>query len=130
VRPAVPPQFNFLKPTHSLFSFFTALADAYSRVMMPERGLKDKLARDAADRCVAWLRACGSWGRATWAHRLVTGVAVGPSFEWPHEGGRNRVAGTSTGWGCTAVAVGEVARRAAAAGLGRGCGAWGGVPAC
>jgi splicing factor 3A subunit 1 len=26
------PQFGFLKPTHSLFSFFTAMADAYSKV--------------------------------------------------------------------------------------------------
>ena len=28
------PQFGFLKPTHSLFSFFTANADAYSKVRL------------------------------------------------------------------------------------------------
>ncbi|GFR52779.1 hypothetical protein Agub_g15394, partial [Astrephomene gubernaculifera] len=44
------PQFNFLKPTHSLFAFFTSLADAYSRVMMPDKGLKERLGRDAGDR--------------------------------------------------------------------------------
>ncbi|GLI60020.1 hypothetical protein VaNZ11_002084, partial [Volvox africanus] len=51
------PQFNFLKPTHSLFAFFTALADAYSRVMMPEKGLKERLAKDAADRAAVLERA-------------------------------------------------------------------------
>lgn len=43
------PQFNFLKPTHSLFGFFTALCDAYSRVLMPPKGTKDRLGRDAED---------------------------------------------------------------------------------
>ncbi|MEW5307630.1 MAG: hypothetical protein WDW36_010009 [Sanguina aurantia] len=43
------PQFNFLKPTHSMFTFFTSLCDAYSRVMMPEKSLKEKLAKDASD---------------------------------------------------------------------------------
>jgi splicing factor 3A subunit 1 len=31
------PQFNFLKPTHSMFTFFTGLADAYSKVLMPPK---------------------------------------------------------------------------------------------
>lgn len=42
--------FNFLKPTHSLFSFFTKLCDAYSEVLRPPKGYKDKLQRDAEDR--------------------------------------------------------------------------------
>jgi splicing factor 3A subunit 1 len=42
-------QFNFLKPTHSLFSFFTSLCDAYSRVLMPPKGTKERLSKDAAD---------------------------------------------------------------------------------
>lgn len=55
------PQFHFLKPTHSMFTFFTALADAYSKVLMPPKGLADKLRRDAKDhmavleRCLARL---------------------------------------------------------------------------
>jgi splicing factor 3A subunit 1 len=44
------PQFYFLKPTHSMFGFFTALCDAYSRVLMPEKGLMLKLKQDAEDR--------------------------------------------------------------------------------
>lgn len=44
------PQFNFLKPTHSTYGFFTALADAYSRVLMPPKGTREKLAADGADR--------------------------------------------------------------------------------
>lgn len=43
-------QFYFLKPTHSLFGFFTALADAYSAVLMPDKDLRKKLGQDAGDR--------------------------------------------------------------------------------
>lgn len=32
------PQFHFLKPTHSMFMFFTSLVDAYSKVLMPPKG--------------------------------------------------------------------------------------------
>lgn len=51
------PQFNFLKPTHSLFSFFTSLCDAYSRVLMPPKGLTAKLQRDVEDRSAPLQRA-------------------------------------------------------------------------
>jgi splicing factor 3A subunit 1 len=44
------PQFNFLKPTHSMFTFFTALADAYSKVLMPPKSLNKRLQNDATDR--------------------------------------------------------------------------------
>ncbi|KAJ4973683.1 hypothetical protein NE237_006857 [Protea cynaroides] len=43
------PQFHFLKPTHSMFMFFTALADAYSKVLMPPKGLTEKLRNSVAD---------------------------------------------------------------------------------
>ena len=43
--------FNFLKPTHSMFGFFTALTDAYSRALMPPAGVMEGLKRDATDRC-------------------------------------------------------------------------------
>ncbi|KAF5737925.1 splicing factor 3A subunit 1 [Tripterygium wilfordii] len=43
------PQFHFLKPTHSMFMFFTALADAYSRVLMPPKSLSEKLKRSVTD---------------------------------------------------------------------------------
>lgn len=45
-------QFAFLKPTHSLFSFFTQLCDAYSRVLMPPKDMHIQLCKAAADRCV------------------------------------------------------------------------------
>ena len=45
--------FNFLKPTHSMFTFFTALCDSYSKVLMPPAGTSNKLRRDATDRCAA-----------------------------------------------------------------------------
>ncbi len=54
MREATNPQFSFIKPTHSLFGFFTSLCDAYSNVTMPERGgIKDvveRLQKDASDR--------------------------------------------------------------------------------
>ncbi|KAF5843032.1 Pre-mRNA splicing factor PRP21 like protein-domain-containing protein [Dunaliella salina] len=43
------PAFAFLRPTHSLFGFFTGLCDAYSRCLMPPKGTKDKLAVDSKD---------------------------------------------------------------------------------
>ncbi|XP_047319029.1 probable splicing factor 3A subunit 1 [Impatiens glandulifera] len=43
------PQFHFLKPTHSMFMFFTALADAYSKVLMPPKGLTEKLKNSVVD---------------------------------------------------------------------------------
>ena len=51
------PQFNFLKPTHSLFAFFTALCDAYSKVLMPPKEMVARLEGDAADRAAILERA-------------------------------------------------------------------------
>jgi splicing factor 3A subunit 1 len=50
-REGTNPAFYFLKPTHSMFGFFTSLADAYSAVLMPDKGLKERLSSDASDRC-------------------------------------------------------------------------------
>lgn len=44
------PQFMFLKPTHSMFTFFTALADAYSKVLVPPKGLVEKLRKDVGNK--------------------------------------------------------------------------------
>lgn len=43
-------EFNFLKNTHSLFGFFSALCDAYSRVLLPPANTEAALRRDATDR--------------------------------------------------------------------------------
>ncbi|EEF33876.1 probable splicing factor 3A subunit 1 [Ricinus communis] len=43
------PQFHFLKPTHSMYKFFTLLADSYSRVLMPPKGLTEKLIKSVVD---------------------------------------------------------------------------------
>lgn len=44
------PQFYFLKPTHSMFTYFTALADAYSKVLVPPKGLVEKLNKDVGNK--------------------------------------------------------------------------------
>lgn len=60
------PHFNFLKPTNSFFGFFTALCDAYSKVLMPPKGLAEKLRRTSEDRWAAWLHALA------WTHDAMS----------------------------------------------------------
>ncbi|KAI3870852.1 hypothetical protein MKX03_013743 [Papaver bracteatum] len=52
------PQFNFLKPTHSKFMFFTALADAYLKVLMPPKSLTEKLRKSVVDTITPVLERC------------------------------------------------------------------------
>ena len=49
------PTFSFLKPTHSMFTFFTRLCDAYSSVLMPDKKIKARIAQDSDDR---WAPLC------------------------------------------------------------------------
>eukprot|EP00897_Mesotaenium_endlicherianum_P000066 jgi/Mesen1/1005/ME000120S00159 len=65
------PQFAFLKPTHSMFTFFTTLADAYSKVLMPPKGLLEGLRRQAGDRTLALERSLDrlEWERSQQAAR-------------------------------------------------------------
>lgn len=39
------PQFDFLKPTHALFGYFTSLVDAYTKCLMPNKDEIEKLKR-------------------------------------------------------------------------------------
>jgi splicing factor 3A subunit 1 len=43
------PQFDFLKPNHSLHGIFLRLVDQYSRVLLPSRALLDKLESDSKE---------------------------------------------------------------------------------
>jgi len=43
------PQFDFLKPTHALFGYFTSLVDAYTKCLMPNKDEVDKLKKCAAN---------------------------------------------------------------------------------
>ena len=44
------PMFDFLKPTHFLFSYFTSLVDAYSKCLAPQEELKQRLVKESEDR--------------------------------------------------------------------------------
>ena len=44
------PQFDFLKPTHQLFNFFTSLVDAYSKCIAPRKEEIYKLQNNIQDR--------------------------------------------------------------------------------
>lgn len=37
------PQFDFLKPTHMLFSYFTSLVDSYSKILLPSNLLQSRI---------------------------------------------------------------------------------------
>merc|ERR1719161_1735480 len=37
------PQFDFLKPTHALFGYFTSLVDTYTKCLMPNKDELEKL---------------------------------------------------------------------------------------
>ena len=40
------PQFDFLKPVHYLFPYFTSLVDAYSKCLAPPEEMRTKLSAD------------------------------------------------------------------------------------
>merc|ERR1712060_136339 len=42
------PQFDFLKPTHALFGYFTSLVDAYTKCLMPNKDEVEKRQKAAA----------------------------------------------------------------------------------
>jgi len=46
-KEAANPRFNFLRPTHSMFTFFTALADAYEKIMTPSDELLESLEKSS-----------------------------------------------------------------------------------
>lgn len=43
------PQFDFLKPTHALFGYFTSLVDAYTKCLMPNKDEVDRLKKHSAN---------------------------------------------------------------------------------
>mmetsp|Transcript_48393 Transcript_48393/g.135186 ORF Transcript_48393/g.135186 Transcript_48393/m.135186 type:complete len:712 (-) Transcript_48393:121-2256(-) len=43
------PQFDFLKPTHALFGYFTSLVDAYTKCLMPNKEEVEKLKKWVAN---------------------------------------------------------------------------------
>jgi splicing factor 3A subunit 1 len=71
-REARNPQFDFLKPTHHLFSYFTSLVDAYSKCLMPPEELRARLARDAAEpsRTLARIQQHAAWLRGREKERI------------------------------------------------------------
>lgn len=44
------PRYNFLKPTHSLYKFFTKICDSYSKVLMPPKDLLMRIKQDKANK--------------------------------------------------------------------------------
>eukprot|EP00741_Cyanophora_paradoxa_P022730 tig00021501_g21952.t1 len=44
------PMFDFLKTGHPLFSYFTALVDQYTKVLIPEKTMLERLRKDFADK--------------------------------------------------------------------------------
>lgn len=47
------PQFDFLKPSHHLFTYFTVMVDQYSKILTPVAGLLEKMRKLAVDESAA-----------------------------------------------------------------------------
>jgi splicing factor 3A subunit 1 len=47
------PQFDFLKPSHHLFTYFTVMVDQYSKILTPAAGLLEKMRKLAVDETAA-----------------------------------------------------------------------------
>lgn len=62
-------QFSFLKPGSVMFAFFTSLADAYSKVLMPPEGLTEKLRRSVADMETVLERCANGWSGSSHKRR-------------------------------------------------------------
>ena len=60
VREQRNPQFDFLKPTHMLFSYFTTLVDAYAKVLQPSEEQLDRM-RAKKDRMKALESSVHRW---------------------------------------------------------------------
>lgn len=43
-------QFDFLRPSHSLFPYFTELVKQYTKVLAPPRDVKEKLMKNTTDK--------------------------------------------------------------------------------
>merc|ERR1712151_1400179 len=53
------PQFDFLKPTHALFGYFTSLVDAYTKCLMPNKDEVEKLTKWVSNKVEIMDRANG-----------------------------------------------------------------------
>ncbi|KAK3096249.1 hypothetical protein FSP39_024939 [Pinctada imbricata] len=42
-------QFDFLRPQHSLFNYFTKLVEQYTKILIPPKNLQEKLQKESAD---------------------------------------------------------------------------------
>lgn len=58
------PQFDFLKPTHMLFSYFTSLVDSYSKILHPTQPALEKVAKlTDANNCLEEAITRWEWNR-------------------------------------------------------------------
>ena len=66
------PQFDFLKPTHMLFSYFTSLVDAYAKVLLPSDKLRETV-REKKDKFKCLEKAVGRW---EWNRNEVINIVI------------------------------------------------------
>ena len=59
------PQFDFLRPQHSLFHYFTSLVEQYTKVLLPKATTKEKIAKLAESKyaVLADARYAAEWAR-------------------------------------------------------------------
>jgi splicing factor 3A subunit 1 len=58
-------QFDFLKPTHSLFGYFNRLIEQYTKVLMPTQETLDKL-KERSENGAKWKMLADAQAHAKW----------------------------------------------------------------
>lgn len=59
-------QFDFLRPTHSLYGYYNRMVESYIKVMHPPEGLIASLAKEVADPEAKWKTLAEARNRAEW----------------------------------------------------------------
>ncbi|WWC70432.1 uncharacterized protein I206_104383 [Kwoniella pini CBS 10737] len=59
-------QFDFLRPTHSLYGYYNRMVESYQKVMQPPPGLIEGLVKDSQDEEIKWKTLEEARNRAEW----------------------------------------------------------------
>lgn len=77
-------QFDFLRPAHSLFAYFTRLVEQYTKILIPREGVKEKLERAVKDK----FSVCSFLLRSRPMYILLTRTLARTDYGGCHESSR------------------------------------------
>ncbi|RXK38919.1 splicing factor 3A subunit 1 [Tremella mesenterica] len=59
-------QFDFLRPTHSLYGYYNRMVESYQKIMQPPPGLIERLVKESVDSEIKWKTLDEALNRAEW----------------------------------------------------------------